>query len=682
MLRIVACLTQEHDYRLVVLAALICVTGAILTVRLFMRARHATRTAGRLQIGLTSIVGGGMIWATHFVAMLAYDPAVAHGYAPVLTALSLVVGILGVLAALIIATFHSHKYWMELGGAVFGLTVAAMHYVGMSAYLIPGRIMWDPALTGASIFLGIAFGALSFNRIGRPVTRYCWLGSAVAMVLAICMMHFVGMSAISIMLDPTIVVPPNPLSDNTLAALVLAAIVLILVMGLSAFMIESRLTEEARFRLQRMSVTDTLTGLPNRIALQDEVDRIAAAIPHRHGQIGVISVDLDMFKYVNDMYGPLTGDAVLEIIGGRLRDLCGDAVFVARSGGDEFVIIDKRCQTSEALMAFAGRIRDTITTPVQHNDLCLTLGASIGISAVPAGSGQITKVLEQSDAAMSHAKRAGRDQICWFQAHMHDEDRARTAIRLGLRNALAHDQFELHYQRQNDIASEGVVGFEALIRWRHPEKGLIGPGAFIPVAEETGMICDIGRWVLRRACKDAATWPHPYRVAVNVAPQQLLRAGFVADVADVLRDTGLCPTRVELEITEASIIGDHHRTLAVMRDIKALGVRMAMDDFGTGYSSLATLQAFPFDKIKIDRSFVTDVYRDETRAVIVRATLMIAETMKIPVLAEGVENMEELAFLRSLNCQEVQGFYFGKPLSPPEMNMTLAMPAHRVGLAS
>ena len=250
---------------------------------------------------------------------------------------------------------------------------------------------------------------------------------------------------------------------------------------------------------------------------------------------------------------------------------------------------------------------------------------------------------------------------------MFAEDRARTALKSDLRNALSDKQFELHYQLQNDIETQEAVGFEVLLRWNHPKLGRVSPYLFIPIAEETGLIRSIGLWVLRTACLEAATWNFPYRIAVNVAPQQLVEAMFVEQVADVLMESGLAAERLELEITEASIIDDHANTLAVMHQLKSMGVRIAMDDFGTGYSSLATLQAFPFDKIKIDRSFVTDVHHDPRRAAIIRATVMMGDAMNIPVLAEGVEVAEELALLQVEKCREVQGFYFGKPMTHDQM---------------
>ena len=667
MLRVVGCFTNEHDIKLVLAAAMVCVLGSVLTVRLFMRARHAIQRAGRFQIGLTALVGGGTIWVTHFIAMLAYDPVVDHAYEPVMTGASLLVAVVGVGISMVIATSSTSRYAMEFGGAMFGLTIAAMHYLGMSALLIAGEILWDLDLVIASVILGAAFGAVAFHRISRPVTKYCWVGGTLAMVLAICSMHFTGMGAVRIALNPTIVVPPSPLSDATLAVLLLAAMVVVLVMGLSAFMIEARLANDARDRLHVMTMTDPLTGLPNRLSLQNQLDTHAAQIAKTGTPVAVMTLDLDMFKLINDMHGHHAGDAALTAIAERFRSVLKPGEFVARSGGDEFVATKSGFSDQSDIMEFSKRLSKQVTQPILHEDLCLQLGVSIGIAMAPSDGTDVGTILDYSDIAMYRAKQAGDNTICRFEAQMYDEDRARSALKADLRTALDDHQFELQYQLQNDIKTHAPVGFEALLRWNHPVHGRVSPDRFIPIAEETGLISAIGLWVLRTACIEAASWSQPFRMAVNVAPQQLIQPTFVEHVADILMESGLQPERLELEITEASIIHDHAKTLAAMHQIKAMGVRIAMDDFGTGYSSLATLQTFPFDKIKIDRSFVTNVHTDDKRAAIIRATVMMCSAMNIPVLAEGVEYAEELAFLNSENCNEVQGFYFGKPLTQDEM---------------
>jgi diguanylate cyclase (GGDEF)-like protein len=648
-------------------AAGVCLTGSILTVRLSLRLRKMALRARKVQIALTAIVAGGMIWATHFIAMLAYDPGVDHGYEPVMTAVSLIIAILGAAVALTIASKRFHRFAPEIGGAIFGLTIATMHYLGMSAFLVPGEIIWEMDLLIASILLGVGLGALSFNRVVRPVTRYCWLGGALTMLLSICSMHFTGMTAITIVLDPTVSIPPSPLSDAALALVVLGLVMFIMLMGLTAFMIEAHLAQDARHRLQEMALTDPLTNLPNRQKLRLEIGTMTAQGNGRFDGIAILTLDLNLFKQINDLHGHNAGDTVLIAIAERMLSVVEDGEFIARTGGDEFVAVKPNITGLEDAFEFAQRLRTQILRPIAHHDLRLQLGVSIGLSCAPQDGTDLALIQEYSDIAMYRAKRLEDSGIIAFRTEMYADDRARTAIKADLRVAVTEQQFELHYQLQNDIRTHEPVGFEALIRWNHPTKGRINPDDFIPIAEETGIICEIGSWVLRTACEEAASWGRPYRIAVNVAPQQMLQPGFAEQVADALDRSDLNSDRLELEITEASVIRDHAITRSVIHQIKSLGVRVAMDDFGTGYSSLATLQAFPFDKIKIDKSFVAGVHQDSKRAAIIRATIMMAKAMNIPVLAEGVEDADELEFLLFENCAEVQGYYFGRPMDRDQM---------------
>ncbi len=672
MIRIAGCFANEHVFWLVMVAAAICLTGSILTVRLSLRLRKIARRARKVQIALTAIVAGGMIWATHFIAMLAYEPGIDHGYEPVMTAVSLVTAILGAAVSLSIASKRFHRFAPEIGGAVFGLTIAAMHYLGMSAFLMPGEIIWETDLLIASVFLGAGLGALSFNRIVRPITRYCWLGGAVAMFLSVCSMHFTGMAAITITLDPTVTIPPSPLSDAALALVVLGLVMFIMMMGLTAFMIEAQLALDARHKLQEMALTDPLTELPNRQKLRLEIDALAARKNGHLGGVAILTLDLNLFKQINDLHGHNAGDAALIAITERMSSVIEGDEFIARIGGDEFVALKSGITGPDDAFAFAQRLRTQILRPVAYHDLRLQLGVSIGLSCAPQDGTDLALIQEYSDIAMYRAKRLEDSGIIAFKPEMYADDRARTALKADLRVAVTEQQFELHYQLQNDIKTHEPVGFEALIRWNHPANGHISPDDFIPIAEETGIICEIGSWVLRTACEEAASWDHPFRIAVNVAPQQMLQPGFAEQVADALDRSDLNSDRLELEITEASVIRDHAITRSVIHQIKALGVRVAMDDFGTGYSSLATLQAFPFDKIKIDRSFVSGVHQNSKRAAIIRATIMMAKAMNIPVLAEGVEDADELNFLLSENCAEVQGYYFGRPMDREQMRCIAA----------
>jgi predicted signal transduction protein with EAL and GGDEF domain len=306
-------------------------------------------------------------------------------------------------------------------------------------------------------------------------------------------------------------------------------------------------------------------------------------------------------------------------------------------------------------------MRSLVFAPVESDGRSLSVGCSIGIALYPEHGSTADELCACADLAMYRAKSLGQSKVCTYERSMDEARRTRAELAIDLKRALFRDEFELNYQVQNDTQSGEIVGFEALLRWNHPVKGRVPPNDFIPMAEETGLIVEIGDWVLRTACATAASWPQPFKVAVNVAPMQLNR-DLPKRVVEVLRETGLAPERLEIELTETGIIADRQHALQVVLALKSLGVTVAMDDFGTGYSSLSTLQAFPFDKIKVDKSFIQSVQTSVHAAAIVKATLLLGRSLRIPVLAEGVETEQHLAFLREEGCTSVQGYLFGKPM--------------------
>lgn len=673
-------MAHHHDISLVVVATLICLLGAGLTVRLFIRLRQRPERMYWMHLGLTSLIGGSTIWTTHFIAMLAYDPGVPHGYAPGPTILSLVVAVAGMSLSFLVAIMARVRHRAKIGGAIFGLTTSLMHYIGMSAYLIQGQIIWNPWVIMLSTISGVVLGSIAYHRVVYPVTRFCWLGGTVGMVAAICVMHFTGMAAVTIIHQPTAAVPFNPISDMVLAVSALTAMIVVLVMGLSTFLIEARLEQETQDQLAHITLLDQLTQLPNRLSLQKKMLECDTDIQAgRLDRLGVITIDIDRFKQINDVFGHSTGDLVLKTIADRFRAVLGPGEYIARTGSNEFVAVKTYDVIPDSMIAFAERLRREIIKPVAQGIHSHRVCASIGLSSCPEDGNDINALLANSDIAMHQAKTNPNTKICFFKMEMHAANKDRIALASDLRTALARHQFCLHYQQQNATGSHDIIGFEALLRWVHPTRGTISPGSFIPIAEETGLILDIGRWVLRTAVTEAASWQNAYPIAVNVAPQQLVEPSFVETVADVLMEAGLAPSRLELEITEASIIDDKQNTLAVMNRLKKMGVRIAMDDFGIGYSSLATLQTFPFDKIKIDRSFVSGVNRDAKRAAIVRATLLIGIAFDIPVLAEGVEDEDDLEFLIRENCHQAQGFFFGKPVPQSAMCHMTGRTTHATG---
>jgi diguanylate cyclase len=422
-----------------------------------------------------------------------------------------------------------------------------------------------------------------------------------------------------------------------------------------------RLRKKAEADLKHLADHDALTGLPNRRSFNRRLDQEIATANTEGRYLALLCLDLDRFKEVNDLFGHAAGDALLKTVARCITSVLDDRQMVARIGGDEFTIIAPGLSDP----VVAGRIAENILEAFRienekATDGSLALG-SIGIAIYPNDALDREALLSHADTALYRAKADGRGTYRFFEMAMGEEVKTRRYLEHDLRHAIAKGEFHLVYQPQKTIATEEVVGFEALIRWRHPERGIISPATFIPVAEESGLILQIDEWVLRNACREAATWTRPLIVAVNISAVQLHSVQFSQLLHEILLQTGLPPRRLELEITETALIRDLDRALSTLRQVKALGVRIAMDDFGTGYSSLANLRAFPFDKIKIDSSFIKAVDHNEQTAAIVRAVLGLGKGMALPVLAEGIETAGELKFLASELCGEGQGYYFGRP---------------------
>jgi diguanylate cyclase (GGDEF)-like protein/PAS domain S-box-containing protein len=416
---------------------------------------------------------------------------------------------------------------------------------------------------------------------------------------------------------------------------------------------------EAEAKIAHMARHDALTLLPNRVALTEQLTATLTTACASGESFAVVCVDLDRFKEVNDIFGHPVGDAMLRAVSARLA-AAAEGAFLARIGGDEFTLLSTGGPQTATAEALAERLHGALAEDLEVDGHSLRGGLSIGIAIYPTDGADATALLANADAALYRAKAEGRGRTSFFDVGMDTRLHERRALQHELRSALARDELELHYQPQALMNGE-FVGMEALVRWRNPARGMVSPGAFIPLAEETGLIIPIGEWVLREACREAASWPRPLRIAVNLSPIQFRHGDLPGLVLAVLLETGLAPDRLELEITEGVMVEDFARAVSILQRLKALGVRIAMDDFGTGYSSLSYLQAFPFDKIKIDQSFISNVGTNAQSAAIVRAVIGLARGLKLPVLAEGVETRDQLAFLTSEDCDEAQGYFLGRP---------------------
>ncbi|HEY1147285.1 MAG TPA: EAL domain-containing protein [Pseudoduganella sp.] len=431
----------------------------------------------------------------------------------------------------------------------------------------------------------------------------------------------------------------------------------------------------AEQRIQHIAHHDVLTGLPNRMLLQDRLSQ-AIAYANRSGHpLWVMLIDLDRFKFVNDSLGHKAGDLLLKTVATRLQSSVRESDTVARLSGDEFVAVLSEYPDESLSPVIIERVMKALAQPVMLEGKEFFVTCSIGVAVYEADGTPAERLIEHADIAMYSAKKQGRNCFQFYQPAMNEEAQERIRIESALRNALERNEFVLHYQPQVDLDSGRIVGMEALLRWQHPELGMVPPARFIGLAEETGLIVPIGAWVLRTACAQAKTWHEAgyegLRVGVNLSARQFGQQNLVASIAAALAETGLPASALEIELTESLFMNDVTQAVSLLHELKALGVALAIDDFGTGYSSFSYLRNFPIDVLKIDRSFVSDIATDADDAAIVVSIIALAHNLQLRVIAEGVESEEQLEFLRRHGCDEMQGYYFSRPVAPPEFEQLL-----------
>ena len=535
----------------------------------------------------------------------------------------------------------------------------------MAAYRVDGLVEWRiPYVTAsvvcAGVFAAAALAALEHRGLGQ----YRVATGTGLLVTSIATLHFVAMTALRI--------TPLALSDASLdprqtqalgLATALVGLVVILA-GVAAAFIDRSTRSDAMRRLHHMAMNDALTGLPNRTAFREELARQLASARAAGTRLAIVAIDLNRFKEINDVHGHKAGDEVLVSLAARMRAAMGRHETVARFGGDEFVAM-VRFDAPAQLTGFVHRIQAALDAPLTIASFDARVGASIGVAVYPDDAADAETLANNADLAMYRAKSGGSLAPCFYDAPLDEAIRDRRELASELRLAIDNNWLEIHYQVQTAVETGQITGYEALVRWTHPQRGSIPPSLFIPVAEENGLILALGEWVMRRACADAVDWEHQSKVAVNVSPVQLSHPDLPRLFHQILLETGLPPRRLEIELTESAIIANRELALHVLRQIKALGVGVALDDFGTGYSSLETLRAFPFDKIKLDRLFVSELEHSPQAVAIVRAVLALGKSLAIPVLAEGIETECQLRVLQREGCDEVQGFLLGRPNALP-----------------
>jgi diguanylate cyclase (GGDEF)-like protein len=431
-------------------------------------------------------------------------------------------------------------------------------------------------------------------------------------------------------------------------------------------------TEQRKIEMKiaHMAHHDALTGLPNRLLFREEVEKRLVFV-RRGESFAVLCLDLDHFKNINDTFGHPVGDALLQVVAARLSDCVRETDIVARLGGDEFAIVQVATEQPLSATALSQRLLDVMSSPFEVDGHQVVIGTSIGVAIAPADGVQPDQLLKNADMALYRAKADGRNAFHFFEAAMDAKMQARRSLELDLRKALGAGEFELFYQPQINLDNNEVNGFEALLRWNHPTRGRVTPDQFIALAEETGLIVPLGEWVLRQACSQATSWPANIKVAINLSPVQFRNKSLVPSVLAAIAAARLSPDRLELEITEAVLLQNSSDTISMLHQLRRLGVRIAMDDFGTGYSSLSYLRSFPFDKIKIDRSFIRDLTLHDDSIAIIRAVSRLGRDLGMSTTAEGVETEEQLAQVKAEGCTEAQGYFFSAPCSASELPKVL-----------
>lgn len=801
MYRTLYCLASEHDYRLVLLAALICITAAFTAFRLYA---HVVASSGFRRIAFTTLTGvctASGIWATHFVAMLAYNPGVPLGYDPVTTVGSLLVAMAVTGAGFYLAAQPSQAS-PACGGAVIGAGIGAMHYTGMGAVLVPGALTWDVPIVVASLAIGMGLTSVALVKFHseKNGVRASAIGAAL-LTLAICGLHFTAMGAVTIVPDPTVAPAPSSFDNPKLALAITAIAFVLLVSGLAASLVESeasrqrkaadasfrrqsdelaqeieerrRLFEtsldlifitdrkgtfirvspsstailgyapaemvgrsavdfifaddltptrqemrqaragrstrnfESRYvhkngrvvtllwcgvwsepeqkhffvgrdmterkaaedRLWHLAHCDQLTGLPNRNTLRDDLEALLRG--DRPRQVCVALFDLDGFKDVNDTLGHIAGDALLQQVAARLGDLARSSGAKAyRIGGDEFVVALPDCDTGEA-ETLVSLIQQGLGERFEVNGQSVFIGTCIGFATAPQDGIDMEQLMSSADLALYDAKAAGGHTQRMFLPVLRERAQARRGLDLELRRAFAENEFVLHYQPQLRLRDGALVGAEALLRWRHPEKGLVAPGAFIDALAQSNIAVDVGKWILQTACAAATSWRkqgHLIRIGVNLLPAHFQIGSLRQDVENALRHADLPAEALELEITENIALRHEDAMLRPLYELRDMGVGLAFDDFGTGYASLSHLTRFPLSRIKIDRSFVSRIGEDMTLedTAVVRAVIGLAHNLGLEVTAEGVETALQEDLLRSEGCDEAQGFYYSRALEMAE----------------
>ena len=667
----------------------LCVAILASYTALDLAARIATARGRTVYLWMSggALAMGFGVWSMHFIGMLALELPLDLGYDLGLTLWSLLVAILSSGFALwVVSQPRLPALQLMFGALVMGAGISAMHYSGMAALRMQPGIDYDPTLVALSLVIAVGASAAALSiafRLRRhtPYVHLVRAGASIIMGLAIVGMHYTGMAAANFPVGSFCGAAVDGLSGKGLDNLVLVSSLAVLIIALLTSIFDARLDAStaalansltlANEELTQLALHDTLTGLPNRILLADRISQAMAKVAEQGGCFSLMFIDLDGFKPVNDAFGHHLGDRLLREVALRLRDQLRSQDTLARIGGDEFVLLVRLGEPDDAPQVAARQV-SLLSKSFRVDEHDLQISASVGIALYPGNGQTAEELLMNADAAMYHAKGAGKNGYSFFDVSMNTNARKQLQLLQDLRQALEHNQFRLHYQPKFDAVSGQPVGAEALLRWEHPQQGLLLPEHFIELAEKTGLIIPIGEWVLNEACRQMRAWfdegySH-WRISVNLSALQFCYSGLVDSVVSVLERHRLPANSLTLEITETTAMSDADASMTVLQRLSQMGVDLSIDDFGTGYSSLMYLKRLPANELKIDRGFVRDLEHDSDDAAIVSAIVALGQALGLRIVAEGVETDTQQSFLTTLGCDALQGFLLGQPL-PAEQFM-------------
>ena len=675
-------LVGSYNPLLVLLSLVVAILASYTALDMTGRIATAQGHAAHWWLAGGACAMGTGIWSMHFVGMLAFAVPISVGYDPFLTLLSLLLAIASSLFALWLVSRRELPLPRLIGGSLLmGPAIAGMHYTGMAAMRMDPPVEYVPWIFCLSIAIAIgASGAalwIAFRLRQQSFrVRLHRAGAAVVMGTAIVGMHYTGMAAARFPAGSICGAARDGVDPNWLALVIIIVTLAVLAIALIISVLDLRLEArtailatslaQANQELTYLALHDSLTKLPNRTLLSDRLDQAMCGADREKGHFALMFMDLDGFKAINDGYGHRLGDQLLVAFAQRVaqNERAGDTF--ARLGGDEFVLLAVVRDPTEAA-EIADRLISVVREPMMVADHALHVSTSIGVAMYPGDGDTAEQLLTNADAAMYHAKMLGRNTYCFFEASMNANVHEQLEMIQELRLALSRDEFLLHYQPKFEAPDGPVFGFEALVRWQHPRRGLIAPDQFIPLAEKVGLIVPIGTWVLDAACAQIARWSrdgHPmWSMAVNLSALQFAHAGLIDTVRTTLARHALDPSRLILEITETTAMHDVDASMRILERLSDMGVRISIDDFGTGYSSLLYLKRLPACELKIDRGFIRDLAgRDPDDEAIVSAIVALGQTLDLKIVAEGVETEYQQDFLTRLGCDSLQGFLLAHPM--------------------